>query len=547
VELKEHFADMLEEQTAELSQTNTSLRAEIDERKKAEAALATSEERYRDLFNNSMDFLYVHDLEGNIEEMSQTWQTLGYSDEELKNLNARDFLAEQTKNKYEDYINSLQRDGWAEGKMRAASKDGREIVLEYRSELVRDNNPHPIVRGTGRDVTERIQAQKEKEELQAHLMRAQRLEAIGTLAGGIAHNFNNILMGIQGNASLGRLETGGMNPVEARLEKIEELVDRGALLTTQLLAYAREGRVQVRRLDLNDIIEETASTFGETRKDIRIRLDLADGLHGVDADAGQIRQTLMNLFINAADAMPTGGVLSIITRNVGSGELVEGAGVSGNSEYVQIQVQDSGVGMDEETLSKVFDPFFTTKSVGQGTGLGLASAYGIVKTHGGGIHVKSELGRGTLFDVYLPAAGTVSRKDERIQMANEKQMKKAILLVDDEQMIIDVGEEMLLKLGYEVFTAGSGSEAIEIYEKRREDIAIVILDMVMPDMGGGMTFDRLKEIDPNVQALLSSGYSIDGEASEILRRGCRGFIQKPFRLSDLSEQLRNIIGNEGSA
>lgn len=543
VELKEHFADMLQDQTAELNQSNEYLRAEIEERKKAETALAASEKRYRNLFNNSMDYLYVHDLEGNVEELSRTWQSLGFSEEELKGLNARDLIAEGTRDKFQDYIRFLEKDGWAEGRTQVVSRDGHEIILEYRSEVVLDKeNNHPMVRGTGRDVTERILAQREKRELQAHLMRAQRLEAIGTLAGGIAHNFNNILMGIQGNASLGRLENSAPNPLDERLAKIEDLVDRGAQLTAQLLAYAREGRVQVRRIDLNRLIKETAATFGETRKDLRIRLDLGEDLHGVDGDSGQIKQALMNLFVNGADAMPGGGALTVGTRNVGASEIRGGKASPGVSQYVKLFVQDAGTGMDKKTLAKVFDPFFTTKSVGQGTGLGLASVYGIVKTHGGNIHVDSELGCGTSFEIYLPAAGAVDSTVERVKMSANGEERKMVLLVDDEQMILDVGKEMLVKLGYEVLTADNGGHAIETYEMRKRDIALVILDMVMPDMGGGLTFDRLKDIDPDVRVLLSSGYSIDGEASEILDRGCRGFIQKPFRLDDLSGKLDEILG-----
>jgi len=543
LELKEHFAELLEERTAELKRSNDRLKDEIEERKRAENALAESEERYRSLFDHIPDLLYMHDLEGKLMEANRAWEVYGFDRNELKGLYVGSILAERYRDGFKDYLLRLEENGWDEGFMRIQGKDGAEHVVEYRNEVIWDKNGFPsAVRGCGRDVTDRILARKEKETLQAQLMQAQRLEAIGTLAGGIAHNVNNILMGIQGNVSLGSMEIDADHPLAGRLKTISRLVDRGADLAGKILAYAREGKVHVKALDLNGIVHGTASTFGETRKDISVRLDLATDLWAVEADSGQIRQAVMSLCVNGAEAMPGGGELLVRTRNLPREEAGERIPGSCEKDYVELEVADTGVGMDRKTLSRVFDPFFTTKAVGRGTGLSLASVQGMVESHGGHIHVESEVGRGSSFQVYLPALRDFTGEEPMLMEERRKTGNMKILLVDDEEIILEVGVQMLEALGYGVLKAQGGHEALQVYGEHGSEIDLVILDMIMPDLSGGATFDRLKEMDPNVRVLLSSGYSIDGEASEILDRGCSGFIQKPFRLSDLSDALTEMMG-----
>ena len=543
VELKELFADRLEERTREVLRSNERLRGEIEERKRAETALRTSEEKYRDLFDNIPDLLYVHDLEGRFLEANRAWEHYGFDRQELKKMNLKELLSERFRDEFDAYMKRLSENGWDEGIALFMRKDGLGLVVEYRNELVRDAQGRPeAVRGASRDVTERVQVRKEKEKLETQLMRAQRLEAIGTLAGGIAHNFNNLLMGIEGNATLGQMEIDASHPLFARLENIEELVERGSLLTSQLLAYAREGKYKIGRISLNLLVKETASTIEQTRKDLRIRVDLAEDLGGIDADFGQIQQTVMNLCINAADAMPNGGELLLQTRNVRGREIQKIAPDAKLRDYVRLSVRDTGVGMDTMTMEKIFDPFFTTKKIGEGTGLGLASVEGVVESHGGVIHVESEVGRGTRFDIYLPASYFHVREDEMLKEEQTEKKHGTILLVDDEDVILEVGAEMIQSLGYQVLKARSGQEALDVYAAQGHEVDLVVLDLIMPDMGGGETFDRLKEIDPDIRVLLSSGYGINGEATEILERGCTSFIQKPFRLSDLADKFMEILG-----
>jgi nitrogen-specific signal transduction histidine kinase len=378
--------------------------------------------------------------------------------------------------------------------------------------------------------------------LEAQLQQAQRLESIGTLAGGIAHDFNNLLMGIQGRTSLMLADLDAPHPHREQLESIEELVRSASDLTRQLLGFARGGKYEVSPTDLNELVGRSAEMFGRTRKDIRITLALPEDLPAVEADRRQIEQVLFNLFVNASHAMPGGGEIRIETGSFPVDEKKAQLHQVEPGRYVFIRVADTGTGMDRATLQRIFDPFFTTKELGRGTGLGLASAYGIVKNHGGFIEVNSIPGRGTTFQIHLPA--TDMPATERREPERELSLGSGtILIVDDERMIADVGAKMIEKLGYEALVARSGEEALEIYEQERGRIDLVLLDMVMPGMGGGETFDRLHALNPDVRVILSSGYSMDGRAAEILSRGCRGFVQKPFDLHVLSSKLEEAMGS----
>ncbi|MBN2467127.1 MAG: response regulator [Deltaproteobacteria bacterium] len=431
-----------------------------------------------------------------------------------------------------EFIRKISGQPFREEEERPIDLKGRKVVL----------SGFPIGLGEQKgiiiltDVTER-------KRLEEQLVIAQKAEALGTLAGGIAHDFNNLLMGVQGNASLMLMDLDETHPYYEKLCTIEKLVRNGSKLTTQLLAYARKGRYEVRPLNLNELILETAQTFGRTRRQVSIRCELADDLMAIEADQGQIEQVLFNLYVNSADAMPGGGTLLLKTMNLGH-KKIKGKGYEPKAGmYVVLTVGDTGTGMDEKTVKRIFDPFFTTKEMGRGTGLGLASVYGIIKGHGGYIDVDSSIGSGSVFTIYLPA----TRKNVQKAVRSPLQIVKgteAILLVDDEELILNVGEEMLGALGYRVFRARNGKEAIKLYRRHQASIDMIILDMVMPNLGGGATFDVFKEINPYVKVLLSSGYSIEGEASKILGRGCSGFIQKPFRIEDLSVKIREILDRE---
>jgi CheY-like chemotaxis protein len=309
-----------------------------------------------------------------------------------------------------------------------------------------------------------------------------------------------------------------------------------------LLGYARKGKYEVKAVDLNGLVQEATETFGRTRKEVSIHWQLAQDLHGIEADYGQIEQVLLNLFVNAAEAMREGGDLFLKTANVTHNDIEGEFYKAKPGNYVLLRVSDTGCGMDEETRERVFEPFFTTKEMGRGTGLGLASVYGIVKAHGGYIELDSEVGQGTTFKIYFPACG---RGSDQVPESHDHLVRgnATVLLVDDEDSIRDVGSELLRAMGYQVLLAENGKQGVAVYEKHSDSIAIVLLDIVMPEMGGGEAYDRFREIKPDVKVLLMSGYSVDDQASEILQRGCNGFIQKPFSMAFLSKKIREVLDN----
>ncbi len=405
-------------------------------------------------------------------------------------------------------------------------------------------NGRPHILAISRDISALKATEKEKEKLSAQLHQAQKMESIGTLAGGIAHDFNNLLMGIQGRASLLHLKSGQVDGCGEHIRGIEEYVRRATDLTKQILGFARGGKYEVRQIDPNQLISESLKLFGRTSKAINIHTRLVDETWGITADRGQIEQVLLNLCVNAWQAMPGGGNLFVTTQNVELDQAQSSALGLSPGDFVRIEVTDTGIGMDASILDRIFDPFFTTKARGSGTGLGLASAYGIINNHGGCIDVQSTPGKGTSFYIYLPAvrqhkieaAQPVTGPDQTLLSGSE-----TILIVDDEEMILEVGAEMLEALGYQVITARGGTAGLEAYSRHEKQIALVILDMIMPDMSCKETFQGLKAINPEVAVLLSSGYSINDQAAKILRQGCRGFIQKPFSLKRISEKIRSVL------
>lgn len=385
----------------------------------------------------------------------------------------------------------------------------------------------------------------ERKKMEAQLLHAQKMEAIGTLAGGVAHDFNNLLLSIQGNTSLMLLDLESTHPYYERLKSIENQVQSGSKLTAQLLGCARKGNYEVAPIDLNHTVKQTSATFGRTKKEVSIHGQFAEDLSPIEADQGQIEQVLLNLYINAWQAMPGGGDLFLKTMNITHEEMKDNFGDVEPGSYVLLTVTDTGTGMDKETLEHIFDPFFTTKEMSHGTGLGLASVYGIVKNHGGRIHVESEKGDGTIFKILFPATEKETiRTHKEQQPAEICRGTETVLLVDDEDVVIDVGEDMLAAMGYSVLSARSGKEALDVYEEKKEDVNIVILDMIMPGMTGGETYERMKQINPHVKVLLSSGYSAEGRTAQILRCGCNGFLQKPFNMEDLYRGIRDVLDGQ---
>ncbi len=421
-------------------------------------------------------------------------------------------------------------------KVKLVNRRLEKIVAKRTAQLVSKNKE------LSEEIEERKRAEKKRAELESKFREAQKMEALGTLAGGIAHDFNNLLMAIQGNTSLILVNTPPGHPHYEKLKNTEQYVIRGSELTRQLLGFARRGKYQVNATNLNTLITECIRLFGRTKKDVTVSFDFEQKPWIVDIDRGQIEQVLLNLFVNAWQAMPGGGNLSIRTENVTVDERkVKGLEASPGN-YVKISVKDEGIGMDKNTIARIFDPFFTTKEMGRGTGMGLASAYGIIQSHDGFFEVLSQVGKGSTLSFYLPVSSSTVSHHPPVPPPDEIiHGKETILLVDDEEIIAEVASEILENLGYKVLVANSGQEAVEIYHIEKDRIDLVILDLIMPGMSGDKTFDALKQENSDVRVLLSSGYSLSGEEPNLMAKGCGGFIQKPYNMSKLSHKIREVL------
>jgi PAS domain S-box-containing protein len=533
---RSHLEDLVEERTAALSVANDKLREEISERNRSELALRESEEKYRLLVENSNDAIFVIQ-DGQVKFPNPKARQL--SSEMKIDIGQKpffEFIHPDDKEAVLQWYKRCLKGGDPSGActFKLVDHTGKEHWVELNAILISWEKKLAALNFM-RDITiQKI--------LEVQLHQAQRMESIGTLAGGIAHDFNNLLMGIQGNASVMMLDIQPEHTLYENIKSIQRCVKSGSNLTKQLLGFARGGKYIVKPTYMNEVLNRTAHIFGRTRKEIRVHRRFRKDIWIVNVDVGQMEQVLLNLYVNAWQAMPEGGELHLETDNV----HLDKAYVAAKpfdirpGRYVRMSITDTGVGMDESVQQRIFEPFFTTKAIGQGTGLGLASAYGIIKNHGGIITCYSAVGVGTTFNIYLPA---YARKGVENSTGKRSSLKgtETILLVDDEKVIVDVGKKMLESLGYKVLAARSGQDAVTIYELEQDAIDLVVLDMIMPYMSGKEVFDRLKKINPHVQVMLASGYSLKGQARTIMDRGCKGFIQKPFDTAELSRKIREVL------
>lgn len=382
--------------------------------------------------------------------------------------------------------------------------------------------------------------------LQTQLQQTQKMEAIGVLAGGISHDFNNILMGIQGHLSLMRIDPTAVEKIASHTRQIEKLVETAAELTSRLLGFARGGKYQIALLDLNQVVAMALNLFTPSRKDIQIIESFEKNLPRVDGDHSQLEQVCLNLLMNASQAMVDAGQLFVSTRNIFIQEDHEYPFEVVPGRYIQIAIRDTGIGMDDQIQKKIFDPFFSTKKIDdkKGRGLGLSTVFGIVKNHGGFITVTSQKGAGSEFKVCLPASNKVCIKDLPKETPSFEQMLKGsetVLLVDDEEEILNVGKNFLEKLGYTPLIAHNGREAVEIFQLHKDQISLVVLDLIMPVMDGQEAFARMREIKGQTKVLITTGYTVDERLEALLAQGCHGFIQKPFSLHEFSKAVRTIL------
>jgi two-component system, cell cycle sensor histidine kinase and response regulator CckA len=438
----------------------------------------------------------------------------------------------------------LSERGFWTGEIRIVRHDGAAVPTEISCARFFDERRRPDnVIVSLRDLTRQRSTERERRRLEDQLVQSQKMEAIGTLAGGVAHDMNNVLTAILNLGAVLREELGHDDRHRGDIEGILSAAKRGRDLTRNLLAFARKGKYRRERLSMNHVVEEVRGLLSHTApKSVAFQLVLDESLPPVEGDFGQISQALMNLCINAIDAMDGAGTITCCTEVVrlGRGALPGWPDLPAGG-YVRLEIIDTGAGMDPEILARVFEPFFTTKDAQRGTGLGLAMVYGTVQNHGGAIVLDSKRGAGTRATIYLPLA-TGDAVPVRISgifpVVRAIEGAGTILLVDDEELIRRSVKRVLTRLGYDVVVAGNGLEALEVIRSRRKELSLVILDLLMPVMNGEEAFHRIRAFDPDLPILIASGYAQEEKVEELLSAGAKGFVEKPFDLAKIAEEVK---------
>ncbi len=514
---------------------------DITERKQAEKELLDEKGRLGTILNTVGDPIFVQDNDHRITLANRAFYDLfGVDESAVIGYTLAEHVPEDERTHFLSVDRRVLDTGIPDVREETLTAEGRasRTIVTRKARYI-DNSGNRFLVGSIHDITERKNAEEESRKLNSQLQESQKMEAIGNLASGIAHDFNNILTGILGHASLLKIRTKDVPANYQSALTIEAAAERGAELTGQLLGFARKGKYQIQRVNINKIIDDVVQLL-ERSIDKRIsvvQLPSHDEPN-VRGDPGQMQQVMMNLALNARDAMPDGGKLVFQTEVVYTEEKFDLHNSGGfNSRYLKVSVSDTGHGIPEDHLERIFEPFFTTKEQGKGTGMGLAMVYGIVHNHGGIIHVSSEVDSGTTFRIYLPLEETIETEEPAPSVESVQSGSGRILLIDDESVIRDVVSEMLNVLGYASITAQDGEEGVNIYREESANIDLVIIDMMMPKLNGRDCFLELKKINPNIKAILSTGFSLEGRAQEILDEGVIGFIKKPYTVEKLSKSV----------
>ena len=519
---------------------------DITERKSAEKKLTSmyeelksSEEKYRSLFEQSKDAIFMSRTDGSLIDINLAGvELLGFdSKDELLGINMADFFVSPEDVK--SLFDVLQRDRFVKDReFTFKKKNGEQIMVSSTASFALDEFKQAFsVLGIVRDITK-------QKTLQQQLMQAQRMESVGTFASGIAHDFNNILGIVLGHVGLLGEAGDGSGKLSQSVKAIEKAAVRGASLVRQLLTFARKGEPVYEHVQINDVVNEVTKLLKETMpKTIDVVTDLKQDLPYLDADATQIHQILLNLCLNAKDAMPRGGTVKIVT-SISEGEAVVSKFPSASlKEYILLNVSDTGIGMDEETKRRIYDPFFTTKEVGKGTGLGLALTHSIVTDHGGYIDVETQPGKGTTFSIYLPISDQITEENPapELSMQDASGGTETILLIEDEEMLRELITAVIESKGYSVLTAADGEDGVDLFTRRQSEIAVVISDLGLPKLSGDEVLRRIRSINPSARFIAASGFIEPNVKSKLLEIGVTHFVQKPYLLAEILQTIREVI------
>jgi PAS domain S-box-containing protein len=533
-----------------LQAVNEEVEKSVEQLQKANAALEESEEKYRTILEEMEEGYYEGDLAGNFTFFNDALcHILGYSADELMGMNYKQYRTEENARKVFEAFNWVYRTGesYKAFDWEVIRKDGSTAFIETSVSLIRNPDGIPTgFKGVARDITEKKKAEAEKARLETQILQSQKLESVGRLAGGVAHDLNNLLSPILGYGDMLLKDLPRKDRQKDFLEEMVKAGQRAQDLVGQLLAFSRKQVLEFKALDLNSLLQNFEKLLRRTIKEnIAIDLDLTPALPMVKGDRGQLEQIIMNLAVNAQDAMPDGGRLTLKTAETELDEsyAAQHQGVDPGS-HVMLMVADTGCGMDTRTRENIFEPFFTTKEKGKGTGLGLATVYGIVKQHGGNVWVYSEPGMGSAFKIYLPVPAEpleLHAQDIISQKPTDLRGTETVLLVEDNQQVRELAFTILEYHGYTVLSAGSGQEALALLENYEGPIDLLLTDVVMPGMDGSKLYEQMRQLYPNAKALYMSGYTEDVIAHHGVMDAGVNFIQKPFTVKALSTKVREVI------
>lgn len=533
----------LETENETLRKVIAELQSRLDEEKSLKDKLALSEDKYREIIESIQEGYFETDLDGRITFCNQVLLNIsGYSREDLIGIPFEEFTTPRTARAMRSVFGRVFKSGRGSkaAHYEVFHKDGHTLTIEFAASLIRDQHRTPTgFRGIIRDVSEQVKATEKEKSLQAQLQQAQKMEALGTLAGGLAHGFNNVLMAIQGNLSLISMNLEPNHPMQKHLQRINQSTEKGSRLAREILSFAKVGKFVVMDTNLNNILKSTTRMFLRSNPRLKIKEIYNEDLWPTRVDRVQIGQVLLGLYMHAAEAMPRGGDIYLQSDNIFLDESYTIPFGNPPGRYVKISVTDSGPGLDEESKRRIFEPFFSAYRPLRYEALGLAATYGIIKSHDGLINVYSKRGHGTTFNIYLP----VVRKDisDKAAEMNINKGTETILMVDDDPAASRLGRDILERWGYRVMTAENGADAVDIYNKYNENIHLVVLDVILPDLNGDQVYSQLRKINPNVLVLLASGYNINKQISALLGKGCVDFVQKPFQTRSLSNKVRAAL------
>ena len=538
---RDYLEELVQKRTIKLAKSNKKLEQEIDERKRTEEVLRESEEKFRSVVERAYDGITILQNDKFQYANPRLAEIVGYSIEEILSSTLACIVdpGELSKllDRYQKRIAGEDVPSVYETIL--THKDGSKVYVELNAGIISyQGKPADLV--FARNITERKRAEEEKKKLEAQLQQAGKMEAIATLAGGIAHQFNNALSTITGNLGLLEMDLSDIENMTKYVGPMKDSAHRMAQLTSQLLAYARGGKYQAKTISLSDFVRDTLQLIEHTLKpSIYIETDLPHDILSVNVDLTQMQMVISAILSNASEAIGGRGRIRITCRNeMITDEIAKDLPGLKHGPYVRLTIADDGKGMDEETRSRIFEPFFTTKF--QGRGLGMAASYGIVRHHDGWISIDSELGKGTTVRIYLPAFEAQVKEAVKSKTHLPKSAG-TVLIIEDEEMVMRVNRALLESLGYHVLGAKTGREAINIAKTFDGDIDLAILDIVLPDMGGKAIYPLIMEARPNLKVIACSGYPFDDPAREILNAGAQDFIEKPFLLTTLSEKLEKVL------